>query len=67
MPEPRSKSVTITESVDASHASDKRTIRSHTGYVIFVNISSIVFYNKQQSTVESIIFSIKFIAMNTCM
>ena len=35
MPEPRGKSVTITEFVDASHASDNRTRRLHTGYVIF--------------------------------
>ena len=67
MPEPRGNSVTINLFVDASHTSDKITRISHTGYVIFVNISSIVFYNKQQLTVESSTFSSKFIAMKTCM
>ena len=44
---------------------DKRTRISHTGYVIFVNRSPIVFYSKQQSTVESSTLSSEFIAMKT--
>ena len=67
IPEPRGKSVTITEYVYVSYASDKRTRISHTGYVIFVNRSPIVFYSKQQSTVESSTFSSEFIAMKICM
>ena len=47
IPEPRGKSVSITAFVDASHASDKKTIRSHTGYMVFVNRSPIVFYSKR--------------------
>ena len=66
IPEPRGKSVTITESVDESHASDKKTIILHTGYLIVVNRSPIVFYRKRQSTVECSTFSSGFIAMKTC-
>ena len=66
MPEPRGKSVTITLFVDASHASDNRTRRSHKDYVIFVNRAPIIFYSKRKLTVDSSTFSIKFIAMKTC-
>ena len=65
MPEPRGKSVNITAFVDSSHASDKRTRRLHTGYVIFVNWDPIVIYSKWQSTDDSSTFSSEFISMNT--
>ena len=52
MTEPRGKSVTITEFLDASNASDNRTIISHTEYVIVVNRPPIAFYSKRQLTVE---------------
>ena len=45
MREPRGKSVNITTFVDASYASDKRTGKSHTGYVIFVKRAPIEFYS----------------------
>ena len=64
---PRGQSFTITVFLDAFHATDKRSGRLHTGYLIFVNISPIVFYSNLQSTVESSTFSSKFIAMKTCM
>ena len=66
MPEPRGKSVIITEFLDALHASDNRTRISHTGYVIFVNRDPIIFYIKRQSTVESSEFSSKSVSMKTC-
>ena len=66
MPEQRGKSVSIIAFVYASHALDKITIISHTGYVIFVNRAPIVFYIKRQYKVESSTFSSEFIAMKTC-
>ena len=66
MPEPRGRMVTTTAFVDASHASDKATRRSHTGYIIFVNRAPIIWFSKKQSTVESSTFSSEFIAMKTC-
>ena len=65
-PEPRGRSVTITEFVDASYASDNKTRISHTGYVIFVNRSPVIFYSKRQLMVKLSTFSSEFIANNTC-
>ena len=42
MPKPRGRGVTTTAFVDASHAQDKKTRRSHTGFVIFVNRAPIL-------------------------
>ena len=42
MPRPRGRPVKITAFVDASHAGDKRTRRSITGYIIFVNRAPII-------------------------
>ena len=66
MPEPLGRSVSITAFVDASHASNKKTRRSHTGYLIFVNRAPIIWYSKRQNTVETSTFSSEFIAMKTC-
>ena len=66
VPEPRGNLVTVTTFVGALYASDKRTRRYHTGYVIFVNRAPVILYIKQQSTVESSKFSSEFIAMKTC-
>ena len=66
MPKPLGRSVTITAYVDASHASNKVTRRSQTGFVIFVNRAPISWYSKRQSTVETSKFSSEFIAMKTC-
>ena len=66
MPEPRGRFVVMTAFVDAAHASDKRTRRSHTGFIIFVNRAPIIFYSKRQSTIESSTFSSEFIALKVC-
>ena len=66
MPTPRGRHVTMTAFVDASHASNKVTRRSHSGYIIFVNRAPILWYSKRQNTVESSAFSSEFIAMKTC-
>ena len=66
MPKPRGRSVTTTAYVDASHAANKKTRRSHTGYIIFVNRSPILWYSKRQQTVETSSFSAEFIAMKAC-
>ncbi len=67
MPQPRGQSVTTTAYVDASHASNKMTRRSHTGFVIFMNRSPIVWYSKRQQTVETSTFSAEFIALKACL
>lgn len=65
-PEPRGNGITITCYVDASHAQNKVTRRSHTGYIIFVNKAPIYFYSKRQQTVETSAFGSEFIALKVC-
>ena len=66
MPEPRGTSTSTTAYVDASHAANKVTRRSHTGFVIFMNRAPVIIYSKRQNTVEASSFSSEFIAMKAC-
>jgi hypothetical protein len=45
MPRRRGRTVTTTEFVDASHASNKKTQRSHTGFLLFINRAPIFWYS----------------------
>jgi hypothetical protein len=67
MPVPRGRSIVTTAYVDASHAANKKTRRSHTGYVIFLNRAPVVWYSKRQQTVETSTFSSEFIALKACL
>jgi hypothetical protein len=53
MPMPRGRGLEITAYVDASHAANKITRRSHSGYVVFVNRAPVLWYSKRQNTVET--------------
>jgi hypothetical protein len=66
MPEPRGRKVTTTAYVDASHASNRKTRRSHSGFILFVNRAPIIWSSKSQKTVESSTFSSEFIALKLC-
>ncbi len=66
MPRPRGKPVVTTAFVDASHGANKKTRRSHSGYIIFVNRAPIKWFSKRQQTVETSAFSAEFIAMKHC-
>ena len=57
------RSVEIASSVDALHAANKVTRCYHTWYVIFLNVSPIIWYWKFQNRVESSTFPSEFIAM----
>jgi hypothetical protein len=61
-PEPRGDSVVISCFVDANHAGDKMTHRSHTGILLFCNRAPIMWYSKQQNTVETSTFGSEFVA-----
>ena len=63
MPKPRGKSVQLNVFVDADHAGNKVTRRSHTGILIYCNLAPIVWYSKRQNTVESSTFGSEFIAL----
>jgi len=65
MPVPKGEPVVITVWVDASHAANKKTRKSHTGYIIFVNCAPIIWYSKRQNTVEASTFGSEFIAMKS--
>ena len=66
MPDPRGRRVTTTAYADASHAANKVTRRSHSGYILFVNRAPISWYSKRQNTVEASTFSSEFIALRVC-
>jgi hypothetical protein len=63
-PQPRGHAVQINAFVDADHAGNKITRRSHTGILIYLNCTPIIWYSKAQSTVESSTFGSEFIAMH---
>ena len=48
MPKPRGRLVVTTAYVDALHAPNKVTRRSHTGFLIFINKASIYWFSKRQ-------------------
>lgn len=66
MPQARGARVMTVGFVDASHASNKVTRRSHSGYVLFINQAPIIWFSKQQQTVETSTFSSEYIAMKVC-
>ena len=63
MPEPRGKSVCISCFVDANHAGNRLTRRSHSGILIFVQNAPIIWFSKRQNTVESSSFGSEFVAL----
>ena len=66
-PRPYGKPVEITAWVDADHAGDKLTRRSHAGIIIFLMSAPIFWYSKRQATIESSTFGSEIVAMRTCL
>ncbi len=62
-PEPRGVAVQINTFVDANHARNRLTRRSHTGILIYLNTAPIMWFSKAQTTVESSTFGSEFVAM----
>jgi hypothetical protein len=63
MPEPRGHSVTTSAFVDANHAGNVVTRRSHTGIFLFVQNAPIIWFSKRQNTVEAATFGSEFVAL----
>jgi hypothetical protein len=63
MPEPLGNPVTMSCFVDADHAGNKVTRRSHTGVIILLNNAPIQAFSKRQNTVESSTFGSELVAM----
>jgi hypothetical protein len=66
MPKPRGHSVNISAFVDANHAGNVVTRRSHTGIFIFIQNAPIIWFSKKQNTVEAATFGSEFVALRIC-
>ena len=53
--------------MDADHAGDRLTRRSHTGIILFLNSAPIIWYSKRQATIESSTFGSEVVAMRSCL
>ena len=62
-PEPRGEPVQINCFVDADHAGNQVTCRSHTGIIIFLNMAPILWFSKRQNSVETSTYSSKMVAL----
>ena len=62
-PKPRGKDVDIRLFVDSDHANDQQTRRSRTGFLIYLNMSPIIWHSKKQATIETSVFGAEFVAM----
>ena len=49
--------------MDLTHADDKLTRQSRTGYFIFLNMAPVMWLLKKQSTIETSVFGAEFLAM----
>jgi hypothetical protein len=65
MPEPVGNPVTVHVFVDANHAGNVVTRRSHTSILLFVQNSPIQWSSKRQNTVETSTFGSEFVALQT--
>jgi hypothetical protein len=65
MPKPLGNPVGVHCFVDADHAGNLATRRSHTGIIICINKAPIIWYSKRQNTVESSTFGSEFVALRT--
>ena len=66
MADPRRNVVRISAFVNANHAGNVVTHRSHSGIIIFVQNAPIIWLSKRQKTVESETFRIEFVALRIC-
>ena len=63
MPNTREKPIDIYVFVDADHACNRATRRSHTGILIYCNLAPMIWYSKRQNTVESSTFGTELNAL----
>ena len=66
MPEPRGVGFVIRAKIDADHASDTKTRRSRTGFLVYINSAPVFWWSKKQTSVESSSFGSEFILMKQC-
>ena len=66
VPEARGHPVKLHMFMDASHAANVVTRRSHSGFIIFIGRAPIIWYSKKQNIIESSTFGAEFVAMRLC-
>ena len=65
MPEPLGHPVNIYTFVDTNHAGNIVTRRSHTGILLYLQNSPIIWLSRRQNTVETSTFGSEFVALRT--
>jgi hypothetical protein len=65
MPEPLGNPVNISVFVDANHAGNAVTRRSHSGILIYLQNAPIIWQSRRQNTVETSTFGSEFVALRT--
>jgi hypothetical protein len=63
MPKPLGNPVNITCFVDANHAGNVITRRSHTGILIYLQNTPIMWHSRRQNTIETSTFGSEFVAL----
>ena len=63
MSEALGKYVATNAYVDANHAGNMATRRSHYGIIIYINNANLIWYSKHQNTVEASSFGPEFVAL----
>ena len=63
IPEPRGEEVDVNLFVDADHAGNRVTRRSHTGIIIMLNMAPVMWYSKKQNTIETSTFGSEITAL----
>ena len=66
MPEPLGNPVHLLAYVDANHARNMKTRRSHSGIIIYMNQAPKIWYGKRQNTVKASSFGLEYIALRIC-
>jgi hypothetical protein len=65
MPEPLGNLVNISVSVDANHAGNAVTRRSHSGILIYLQNAPIIWQSRRQNTVKTSTFGSEYVALRT--
>ena len=60
------KELDVRDFVDSEFASNRNNRRSRTGLLTHVNLSPIIWHTKQQSTIETSVFGVEFVALKSC-
>ena len=64
-PKPLDKSVQINAFVDSDSVGEQTKRGSHTGILIYCNMTSIIWFSKRQNTVKALTFGAEFVALCT--